>query len=97
MIEIREIIRSQGQNSNSFLRIYYGENGSILNKYKEYSELNRRYTADQLYVDWTNNIQASIRIFAENKFVDAVEIDFNNNVKKAAKSPLFCCQVILSL
>ncbi|MBS4208665.1 hypothetical protein [Bacillus sp. FJAT-50079] len=75
-IEVREIIRSQGQNPKRFLRIYYGDNGSSLNKYKEYNHLDRSYKADQLYIDWTNNTQASIRIFTEAGFEDAVEIDF---------------------
>lgn len=77
MIEFRETTRSQGQKPERFLRIYYGENGSILKKYKEYNYQNRSYTADQLYVDWTNNIRPSIMIFVENKFVGAIEIDFN--------------------
>lgn len=78
IIEIRVILRSQGQKSERFLRIYYGENGSILKKYTEYNkQQNRSYTADQLYVNWTNNNQASIRIFAENKLTDIVNIDFN--------------------
>lgn len=77
MIELREIIRSQGQNPKRLLRIYYGDNGSNLNKYKEYTHLDRSYKADQLNVIWVNNTQASIRIFAENGFEDAVEIDFS--------------------
>ncbi|OIK13377.1 hypothetical protein [Bacillus sp. MUM 13] len=77
IIEIREITRSQGQKPKRLLRIYYGKKGSNLNKYKEYYHLDRSYKADQLYVDWTNNTQASIRIFTDSGFEDSVQIDFN--------------------
>lgn len=79
IIELREITRSQGQKPNRLLRIYYGEKGSKLTKYKEYNRHDRSYKADQLRVEWTNNTQASIRIFTDSN-VDSVQIDFNKQL-----------------
>lgn len=78
MIEMREIIRSQGDKPKRLLKIYYGETGSILEKYKEFEHRNWSFRADELYVEWTSDTQASIRIFAGNEFLDSVEIDFSS-------------------
>lgn len=76
-IEIREILRSQGEKPQRFLQIYYGEKGNTLEKDKEFDHLNRGFRADQFNIEWSSNTQVSVKIFVGNEFIDTVEIDFN--------------------
>lgn len=61
------------------VQIFYGEKGSILERYKEYipSDI---YTPDNFMVFWKNDQQAKIEVIMENDrgetyIEDAIEID----------------------
>lgn len=77
IIEIREILRSQGEKPRRFLRIYYGENESILENYEEFDHLNRVFRDDQFNIEWTSDTQATIRIISGNEFMDSIQIEFD--------------------
>lgn len=72
-IEIIETIMSQGENPERFLRIYYGDNGSMLKEFKEHNQITF-YTDHS--IEWVNNTQATVRIFRNDKIIDTIEIDF---------------------
>lgn len=65
IIEFREVSKSDGSIKYSTIQIFYGERGSVLEKYKEYipSDI---YTPDNFKVDWKNDEEVKIEVIRKN-------------------------------
>lgn len=72
VIEIIETVMSQGEKPERLLRIYYGENGSALKEFKEDNPIS--FYTDHA-IEWTNNTQAFVKIYRNEKNIKTIEID----------------------
>jgi hypothetical protein len=79
IIEFREVSKSKGSTQYSTVKIFYGERGSILEKFKEYIPSDS-YTPDNFMVYWKNDEQVKIDVITENDrgetyIEDTIDID----------------------
>lgn len=76
IIELRETIKSKGPSPSSTVRIYYGERGSILKKYKEVT-LKEMYTTENFKITWRNDEQVQVQVLEENVVTATIVIDLS--------------------
>ena len=81
IIELREVGKSKGTSQYSTIQIFYGERGSILERYKEHipSDI---YASDNFMFYWKNDEQVKIEVVRENEdgktyLEDVIEIDLS--------------------
>ncbi|HDR4317281.1 TPA: hypothetical protein QCP63_005819, partial [Bacillus anthracis] len=58
------------------VRIYYGERGSILKKYKEVT-LKEMYTTENFKITWRNDEQVQVEVLEENVVTATIVIDLS--------------------
>ncbi|WP_164669431.1 hypothetical protein [Virgibacillus doumboii] len=79
IIELREVVKSAGPGPHATVKIYYGERGSVLKKFKEFDPKNT-YTVDNFRINWKNDRQAVVEFVRENQngektTVETIKID----------------------
>lgn len=65
IIQLREVSKSKGKSQYSTVQIFYGERGSVLERYKEYVPSDM-YTPDNFKIHWQNDEQVKIEVVREN-------------------------------
>ncbi|CDO04277.1 hypothetical protein BN988_02831 [Oceanobacillus picturae] len=81
VIELREVSKSKDTSRYSTVQIFYGERGSVLEKYKEHIPSDT-YTTDNFRVYWKNDEQVKVAVIREKDsgetyIEDTIEIDLS--------------------